>query len=369
MSENRIEINNSLRDNREEQGRSFTTFDTGMRDVLGKHSKNQDEQSEKMIKKLDEKLVTLTTENNKKLDEMRQVVDEKLQASVEKRFNESFTKLTETLEKVHKGLGEMQNVNVSINDLNKLFSGVKTRGIMGEMGMAMIIEDIMPKDSYEKNVAVKDGSNERVEYVIKLPGETDGKPLLLPLDAKFPVSDFERLMRAYEAKDEDTDIKKEEKAFEDAIKKNARDIRDKYITENTTNFAVMFVPSESIYAEITRRYELFHSLKNEYKVIVLGPINLAAFIHSLSMGFKTLTMQKNTMEAWDLLRGVKSELDAFAEVLRKTKKNLEEATNNMSKAETRTRVMSRQLKDVQVKDLLSDTPQIDDASADEEVEE
>jgi DNA recombination protein RmuC len=307
------------------------------------------------LKSFEEKFTSnvkgLQEENSKKLEEMRVTVDEKLQSTVEKRFNESFKLISDRLEQVHKGLGEMQNLASGVGDLKKVLTNVKTRGVLGEIQLGAILEQYLSPEQYEQNAAVKKGSQERVEYVVRFPGKNDdNKPLLLPIDSKFPNEDYQRLLEAY---DNSTNLDPKQldiinKQFEAAVKKNAKDIKEKYINPpETTDFAIMFVPTEGLYAEIVRRTGLFEVLQRDYKIIVVGPTNLVALLNSLQMGFKTLAVEKRSSEVWQVLGAIKTEFGTFGNILGKTKKKLQEAANTIDMAETRTRVIERKLKNVQ----------------------
>lgn len=297
------------------------------------------------------KLNSIREDNSRKLEEMRRTVEEKLQETVEKRFNESFKLISERLEEVHKGLGEMQSLASGVGDLKKVLTNVKTRGNLGEIQLGMILEQILSPEQYEQNAIVKEGSQERVEYVIKLPNRNDEeKSLLLPIDSKFPNEDYQRLIEAYERA---TDLSPKEletiaKQFEASIKKNAKNIREKYIRPPlTTDFAIMFVPTEGLYAEILRRTGLFECLQREFKITVVGPTNLVAFLSSLQMGFKTLAIEKRSSEVWEILGAVKTEFGRFGTILEKTKKKLQEATNVIDRAGVRSRAIERKLRAVQ----------------------
>lgn len=297
------------------------------------------------------KLNSIREDNSRKLEEMRRTVEEKLQETVEKRFNESFKLISERLEEVHKGLGEMQSLASGVGDLKKVLTNVKTRGNLGEIQLGMILEQILSPEQYEQNAIVKEGSQERVEYVIKLPNHNDEeKSLLLPIDSKFPNEDYQRLIEAYERA---TDLSPKEletiaKQFEASIKKNAKNIREKYIRPPlTTDFAIMFVPTEGLYAEILRRTGLFECLQREFKITVVGPTNLVAFLSSLQMGFKTLAIEKRSSEVWEILGAVKTEFGRFGTILEKTKKKLQEATNVIDRAGVRSRAIERKLRAVQ----------------------
>jgi len=340
FKDNREELNASFKDNRFELGNTLKLFE----DKLTQNLKD-------IRDTIENKLKTLQEDNNRKLEEMRKVVDEKLQETVEKRFNESFRMISERLEQVHKGLGEMQSLASGVGDLKKVLTNVKTRGNLGEIQLGSILEQILSPEQYEQNSAVKESSQERVEYVIKLPGKNyDNKPLLLPVDSKFPNEDYQRLLDAYE-NISDLNSKEVElisKQFENSVKKNAKDIRDKYINPPvTTDFAIMFVPTEGLYAEILRRRGLFETLQRDFKITVVGPTNLVAFLSSLQMGFKTLAIEKRSSEVWEILGAVKTEFGHFGVVLDRTKKKLQEATNVIDKAGIRSRAIERKLRTVQ----------------------
>jgi DNA recombination protein RmuC len=314
--------------------------------------KSQTEEKLKEIREtVEKKLQSLQEDNSKKLEEMRKTVDEKLQESVEKRFNESFKLISTRLDEVHKGLGEMQSLASGVGDLKKVLTNVKTRGNLGEVQLGSILEQIFSPEQYERNAQIKVNSQERVEYAVKLPGQSsDGQSLLLPIDSKFPIEDYQRLLEAYELADS-TNIAMIETAarqFENSVKKNAKDIFEKYINPPiSTDFAIMFVPTEGLYAEILRRTGLFETLQRTYKVTVVGPSNLVAFLSSLQMGFRTLAIEKRSSEVWNLLSAVKSEFGKFGEVLEKTSKKLREASNTIDSAGVRTRAIERKLKSVE----------------------
>lgn len=306
---------------------------------------------EKITVTVSHNLEKIQEQNSKKLDEMRATVDEKLQSTLEKRFTDSFNLISNRLDQVHQGLGEMQKLATGVGDLKKVLTNVKTRGNMGEIQLGGILEQIFSPEQYEKNSIVKAGSLERVEYTIKLPGRsTENIPLLLPIDSKFPNEDYQHLVEAYDnvanlsPKEIDDAIKK----FEYSIKKNAKDIREKYINPPvTTDFAIMFVPTEGLYAEILRRTGLFELLQREYRVTVVGPTNLVAFLSSLQMGFRTLAIERRSSEVWQILGAVKTQFGDFGKILDKTKKKLQEATNVIESAGTRSRVIEKKLRTVQ----------------------
>ncbi len=358
ISLNREEINKSLRENREEVGNQIGQLTRSNEDKIERLVDKQKELTssveirfDKIRETIEGKLQKLQEDNAKKLEEMRVVVDEKLQSSVEKRFNESFKMISERLDQVHKGLGEMQSLASGVGDLKKVLTNVKTRGTLGEIQLGNILEQILSPEQYETNAAVKPNTQERVEYAVRLPSKnTDDSFVLLPIDSKFPVEDYQRLV---DASENITNISSGEmetiaRQFENAVKKNAKDIRDKYINPPvTTDFAIMFVPTEGLYAEILRRTSLFEILQREYKVTVVGPSNLVAFLSSLQMGFRTLAIEKRSSEVWEILGAVKTEFGNFGTVLDKTKKKLQEATNVIDQAGIRSRAIERKLRTVQ----------------------
>jgi DNA recombination protein RmuC len=303
---------------------------------------------EKIRETIEKKLQILQEDNHKKLEQMRVTVDEKLQTTLEKRFNDSFTLISDRLELVHKGLGEMQTLAMNVNDIKKVMTNVKTRGIMGEYQLANILEDLLTNEQYEKNVKTKIGSGVHVEFAIKLPNNNSlNKTLWLPIDSKFPKEDYEALVDAYEEGDP---IKLEilRKAFKNSIIKNAKDIKEKYIDPpNTTEYGIMFLPFESLYAEVLRTPGLFELLQKDYKITITGPTTLSALLNSLQMGFRTLAIEKRSSEVWEILGVVKTEFGKFGTILEKTKKKLQEATNTIDQAGVRTRAIERQLINVQ----------------------
>jgi len=307
-----------------------------------------------------------TTEG--KLDEMRKTVDEKLNETLEKRLGESFKQVSDRLEAVHKGLGEMQTLAVSVGDLKKVMSNVKSRGVLGEYQLQNIIEDLLTNEQYEKNVKTKEGSGAIVEFAIKMPhGNNLEKTLWLPIDSKFPKEDYEALVDAYEKGDPEK-IEEYRKAFVNGIKKNAKDIKDKYIDPpNTTEYGIMFLPYESLYSEVLRVPGLFEQLQKEYKITITGPTTLSALLNSLQMGFRTLAIEKRSSEVWDLLGAVKTEFGKFGTIIEKTRDKLVAATKELDNTGVRTRSIERKLR--QVQELpASDSSKILDV-ADEDMQE
>ncbi|MDR2384835.1 MAG: DNA recombination protein RmuC [Tannerella sp.] len=349
--DNRTEQTNSLKSFEDKFTQNVKDFNELQRqkfDNLANIQDNIKKETEVKLKEIREtierKLAILQEDNNKKLEEMRKTVDEKLQESVEKRFNESFKIINERLEAVHKGLGEMQTLATGVGDLKKVLTNVKTRGTFGEIQLGAILEQFLSPEQFVKNDH-PDEDRKVVEYAIKLPGKSgDGESVLLPVDSKFPVEDYQRLMDAY-----DNNIEMVEtigRQFENSVKKCAKDICEKYIQPpKTTDFAILFVPAEGLYAEILRRPGFIETLQQNFKVIIVGPTNLVALLNSLQMGFRTLAIEKRSSEVWKILGAVKTEFGKFNKVLLNVKKNLEGGIKNIDDAVgTRTNVMMSKLK-------------------------
>jgi DNA recombination protein RmuC len=353
--ENRIEQANSLKSFEEKFTANVKDFNELQRqkfnDLLIKQEQIKSDTESKLDKireTVENKLQSIQEDNGKKLEEMRVTVDEKLQTTLEKRFNDSFTVISERLELVHKGLGEMQTLAISVGDIKKVMTNVKSRGIMGEYQLANILEDLLTNEQYEKNVKTKVGSGAVVEFAIKMPNNNSlEKSLWLPIDSKFPKEDYEALVDAYDEGDP-AKLDTLRKAFKASIIKNARDIKEKYIDPpSTTEYGLMFLPFESLYAEVLRTPGLFELLQKDYKITITGPTTLSALLNSLQMGFRTLAIEKRSSEVWDILSVVKTEFGKFGTVLEKTKKKLHEAANTIEQAGVRSRAIERQLKNVQ----------------------
>lgn len=348
-------VRDEIYKNREELGRNFQSFNENIAGHLESFTKQlntltqmNEQKLEKVREVLENRLQTLQDDNSKKLEQMRATVDEKLHATLEKRLGDSFKIVSDLLGKVHHGLGEMQNLATGVGDLKKVLSNVKTRGTLGEVQLGSILEQIFTPEQYEKNVITKRSvrSADRVEFAIKLPGP-DGQGLFIPIDAKFPVEDFERLQDAQEAGNIQL-IEQAASALEMQFKKEAKSIREKYIDPPfTTDFAVLFVPMEGLYAEVLRRPGLFNHLRQEYSVVVTGPTTISAYLSSLQMGFRTLAVQKRASEVWKLLGTVKTEFNKFGQILESTHKKLQEASNTIDMAARKTRTIERTLRDVQ----------------------
>lgn len=297
---------------------------------------------------LENAVARLQDSNERRLEEMRKTVDEKLQDTLEKRLGESFKLVSDRLDAVHKGLGEMQLLAKDVGNLNKTMNNVKSRGVLGEYQLQNLLEDLLTNEQYERNVKTKPGSGAIVEFAIKMPsGGSLEKVVWLPIDSKFPKEDYESLVEAYD-RGEPALIEDCRKAFVRSIRKSAQNIRAKYIDPpNTTEYGVMFLPYESLYAEVLRTPGLFEQLQKEFKITIAGPTTLSAFLNSLQMGFRTLAIEKRSSEVWDLLGAVKTEFGKFGDVLAKTKKKLEEATNVIDDAGVRSRAIEKKLKHVQ----------------------
>lgn len=338
------ELNQALRDYKERMREQFSDFE---RNQQTQHVSNSEKIAD-LKQSMEQSVKSMQDGNEKKLEEMRKTVDEKLNETLEKRLGESFKQVSDRLEAVHKGLGEMQNLAVSVGDLKKVMTNVKTRGVLGEYQLQNIIEDLLTNEQYEKNVKTKSGSGAVVEFAIKMPhGSKHEKTVWLPIDSKFPKEDYEALVDAYEKGDLEK-IEEHRKAFINGIRKNAKDIKEKYIDPpNTTEYGIMFLPFESLFGEVLRVPGLFDQLYKEYKITITGPTTLSALLNSLQMGFRTLAIEKRSSEVWDLLGAVKTEFGQFGTILEKTRKKLEEASNVIESAEVRTRVISRKLRDVQ----------------------
>lgn len=360
-----LEGNKIARENREELAKTLQAFGESntlnnkdlnelIRLKFGDFSKQQTElnqlstQSIKEVKDTIEKqLKEIREDNALQLNEMRKTVDEKLQTTLEKRLGESFKQVSERLEEVHKGLGEMQTIATGVGDLKKVLSNVKTRGVLGEYQLENILEQLLTPDQYSKNVATKKGSQANVEFAIKLPGKDSDEVVWMPVDSKFPIENYQILLEAYEEGTKEN-IDSAIKNLLRSVESFAKDISSKYIDPpHTTDFAIMFLPVESLYAEILRHPGLFEKLQRQYRITVTGPTTLSALLNSLQMGFRTLAVQKRSSEVWKILEAVKTEFDKFSDQLDKVDKQLTVASKSLNDLRvTRTNVMSRKLKDV-----------------------
>jgi DNA recombination protein RmuC len=314
---------------------------------MGDLTRQNDLRQEALRVTLEQRLTRLQEDNAQRLEQMRATVDEKLQGTLEKRLGESFRLVSERLEQVHKGLGEMQSLASGVGDLKKVLTNVKTRGTWGEVQLGNLLEQVMTPDQFSANGICREGSAERVDFVIRLPGSGAGADeVLLPIDAKFPQEDYERLLEAADRADADG-IEAAARALEIRVKSFAKDIRAKYINPpRTTDFAILFLPTEGLYAEVLRRPGLSDQLQQDYRVNVCGPTTLGALLNSLQMGFKTLAIQKQSSAVWEVLGAVKTEFGKYGEVLDKVQKKLTEASDSITHIAVRKRAIDRKLKSV-----------------------
>ena len=318
--------------------------------ISGEFRENRKEIAENLYtiqKTVDTRVKTLQDENTKKLEEMRETVDEKLKASVEKRFNESFKTISGQLTEVYRGLGEMKNLATGVGDLKKVMEGVKTRGIYGEVQLGSIISDILSPAQYAENIVTKAGTADRVEFAIKMPGKDEDSTVYLPIDSKFPVENYSRLIAAYDTGNKE-EIDKFSKALATDVKEQAKKISGKYLDPPaTTDFGMMFVPTESLYAEILRIPGLSDEIRQKYHVSITSPSTLPVALNGLLMGFKSVAIEKRSSEVWQVLGAVKSQFGKFGDLLDATHKKLMESANKIESAATTSRVIERKLKDVE----------------------
>lgn len=355
MKQNRDELAASLKSFQEQFKHSVSEFNELQKQKFDGLITKQDEllrsteqRLEKMRNTVEDKLKSIQDDNNDKLERMRQTVDEKLHKTLEDRLGQSFQIVSERLEQVQRGLGEMQTLATGVGDLKKVLSNVKTRGSLGEYRLEMILEAILAPEQYSRNIVTKEGSRENVEFAIKLPSkDTEAQFIWLPVDAKFPREVYEALLNAYEKADPIL-IDAANKELEKTIKSCAKDIKEKYINPPvSTDFAIMFLPFEGLYAEVVKRPALFEELQREFNVNVTGPSTFAAFVHSLQMGFRTLAIQKRSSEVWSLLGAVKTEFGKFGTFLDSVHKNLETASNKILQASQKSRTIERKLRNVE----------------------
>lgn len=359
LAQNREEASTSARRSRDELSASLKATADTVNAQLGLLIQTSDQKLEKVRESVEQRLEGLKAsvetrlkaiqdDNTRQLDQMRATVEEKLQGALEKRLGESFRQVSERLEQVSKGLGEMQTLATGVGDLKKVLTNVKTRGTWGEVQLSNLLEQVLAPEQYEANVAPKDGA-ERVEFAVKLPGRTgSGEDVVwLPIDAKFPSEDYQRLVEAQERADA-TGADAAGQQLEIRIKLCAKDISDKYLNPpRTTDFGILFLPTEGLFAEVIRRTALVETLQRKYRVVVAGPTTLWSILSSLQMGFRTLAIQQRSSEVWNLLAAVKTEWGKYGAVLEKVQKKLQEASNTMDEANVRNRAVGRKLKDVQ----------------------
>ena len=344
ITEKQAEMNKAVLDSLSQMELRFKTFE-----------QTNEQKLENMRDTMRKTLLNIQEDNAKKLEDMRKTVDEKLQKTLEDKMNESFKMVSDRLEQVYKGLGEMQTLAVGVGDLKKVLSNVKTRGILGEIQLGAILKDILSSEQYEENIPTVPGSTNRVEFAIKMPNESSESGFVyLPVDSKFPADAYIELQNAYESGNPDL-VKSASGALVTRVKSFAKDIRDKYIeAPHTTDFAIMFLPFEGLYAEIINNQGLVEVLQREYKVNVAGPSTMAALLNSLQMGFKTLAIQKRSVEVWNVLAAVKTEFEKFGDVLVATQNRIDQANKELDKlVGVRTRAIRRKLKDIETMESSS----------------
>lgn len=337
-------IQNELKTMSDVQKRQIDTLLSEVNNLTG----SNEQRLNKMRDTIEVKLEAIQNDNNKKLDEMRATVDEKLHESLEKRLGESFASISERLEKLYKQLGEIGSLANGVNDLKRALSNVKVRGTFGEIQLQAILDDILTKEQYDVNAVTKIGSNERVEFAIKIPAKDESKSYIyLPIDSKFPQEDYQRLLDAEEAADKNL-INECRKALITRMKSEASDIKNKYIDPpNTTDFGLLFLPTESLYAEAVKEPGFMEFMQKNYKVVITGPSTISAFLNSLQMGFRTLAIEKRSSEVWRVLGAVKTEFTKFGDMLDKTQKKLQEASNTIETASKKSKTIERKLKSVE----------------------
>jgi DNA recombination protein RmuC len=334
--------------NRRDVGASVKDSSDSLDKRLAGIATNQAQAINRLVESIEKKLGGMQKDNATQLEKMRQTVDEKLQSTLEKRLGESFKMVSDRLEQVHKGLGEMQHLATGVGDLKRVLTNVKTRGTWGEIQLESLLEQILTKEQYEKNVEVVRGSGARVEFAIKIPAKDEKDSVVwLPIDAKFPIEDYRRLMTAQDAANP-LEIEASSKALEARIKLEAKKIKEKYINPpESTDFAILYLPTEGLYAEVTQRANLAESIQRDQRVVVAGPHTIAALLNSLQMGFRTLAIEKRTSEVWEALATVRNEFGKFGDMLEKTKLKLDQASKTIDDATTKSRTIERKLQKVQ----------------------
>ncbi len=369
LARSRQEAGQAARGDREEQSQSLARLAATLSDrlaqlgtlqaqqldafaqQLARLTQSNEARSEQLRQAVETRLSAIQSDNAAKLEEMRKTVDEKLHATLEQRLGDSFKLVSERLEQVHRGLGEMQTLAAGVGDLKKVLTNVKTRGTWGEVQLEALLEQVLTAEQYEKNVATRPKSNDRVEFAIKLPGRESGsgesRPVWLPIDAKFPLEDYQRLVEAQDRADP-VAVELAAKALEMRLRDEAKTIREKYVEPpHTTDFAILYLPTEGLYAEALRRPGLADALQRDSRISIAGPTTLAALLNSLQMGFRTLAIEKRSSEVWAVLGAIKTEFGKFGEALDATRKKLEQATKSIDAAGVRTRQIERKLKGVE----------------------
>jgi len=354
FSRNREEAGAAAKAQREELAASLTNVSDSTFKWLGEIAASLRGQLEQVVNqsgrladKVDLRLKELQQDNAQQIEKMRATVDEKLQGTLERRLGESFQLVSERLERVHQGLGQMQQLASDVGGLQRVLTNVKTRGGWGEVQLGNLLEQVLTPEQFMRNVKTREGSNEMVDFAVRLPGDENGQPVWLPIDAKFPIEDYQRLTNAQESGDA-VAMEEAMKSLETQLRKSARDICGKYINPpRTTDFALLFLPTEGLYAEAIRRIGLVDQVQRECRVVFAGPTTLAALLNSLQMGFRTLAIQKSSSEVWNLLAAVKTEFGKFGGVLDGVKKKLQEASNKIDEVDVRSRAITKKLRDVE----------------------
>ena len=364
-------LTEDARRSREETTTALNRFGEQQQQRLAALTADNEKRMSDMRSAVETKLGAIQQDNAAKLEQMRATVDEKLQSTLETRLGQSFKLVSDRLEAVQRGLGEMQSLAAGVGDLKRVLTNVKKRGIFGEVQLGALLEDMLTAEQYGTNVITVPGSNDRVEFAIRMPGQDEGEHVYLPIDAKFPVEDYQRLLDAQEAGDADA-AQAAGRALEVRVREEAKRIHDKYVAPpHTTDFAVLYLPTEGLYAEVIRRPGLFENLQRDHRVTVAGPTTLSALLNSLQMGFRTLAIAKRSSEVWKILGAVKNEFGKFGVVLDKTRKQLDTVRNSIDSAGQRTRAIERKLRNVESlsggadEALLEDIPDIDETDSDD----
>ncbi len=349
FARSRVETQTQAQQERTELARSFKSFEDSVQMRLAELTAVTEKKIENVRMVVDEKLRQIQEDNTRQLDLMRETVNEKLHTTLETRLGEAFKLVSDRLEQVQKGLGEMQSLATGVGDLKKVLLNVKTKGVLGEYQLGSILEQILTPAQYEQNIKTKEGSNDLVEYVVKIPSKEDSsRNIYLPIDAKFPTEDYTRLVNAYENGDI-AEIESGTKSLKARIEKFAKDINSKYIDPpNTTDFAIMFLPFEGLFAEILRIPGLFESIQRDYKITITGPTTISAFLSSLQMGFRTLAIEKRSSEVWKVLGEVKTAFSRFGDTLDAVRKRLEQAATSVDDARKKSKTIQNKLRDVEV---------------------
>jgi len=346
---NRLELSETVKGSSDSLDRRLASVATNQAQVVNR-----------LVESIEKKLTHMQRDNAMQLEKMRVTVDEKLQSTLEKRLGESFKQVGDRLEQVHRGLGEMQQLANGVGDLKRVLTNVKTRGTWGEIQLESLLEQLLVREQYDKNVEVVKGAGARVEFAIKIPAKDEKQSVVwLPIDAKFPIEDYQRLLAAQEAANP-VDVATSVKALENRIKLEAKKIREKYIhPPETTDFAILYLPTEGLYAEVIQHPDLASHVQQTYRVIVAGPHTIAALLNSLQMGFRTLAIEQRTSEVWEALAAVRTEFGKFGDMLEKTKQKLEQATSTIDTAAAKSRTIERRLQKVQTLESKEDIPLLD----------